>query len=181
MGSQRDLVLKHIQKKYQVASNEINDVLGTELTIKGESMTMDYSPLIPKRANETYVSIKGSKFTLLNPPGNKKIQVIWYFDKANMGINGEFVNLLYDRQDNEEIYTTDYNLPRLLPNLSVDCQLLTPEPQGADLVDQILNLHNEYNYSYREIEDEIKKKIGIVISHTKVMRTLHKHSAIGKT
>ena len=180
LGSQRDLILEHIKKKYQVASNEINDVLGTELTISGENVTMDYSPLIPKKAKETYISIKGSKFTLINLPGNKKIQVIWYFDKVSMGINGEFVNLLYDRQDTDEILTTDFNIPRLLPDLSVDYQLITPESQEEELVDEILKMQNEYNFSYRKIAEEIKQKTGIAISHTKVMRTLHKHSAISK-
>jgi hypothetical protein len=180
LGSQRDLILEHIKKKYQVTSNEINDVLGTELTISGENVTMDYSPLIPKKAKETYISIKGSKFTLINPPGKKKIQVIWYFDKVSMGINGEFVNLLYDRQDTDEILTTDFNIPRLLPDLSVDYQLITPESQEEELVDEILKMQNEYNFSYRKIAEEIKQKTGIAISHTKVMRTLHKHSAISK-
>ncbi len=177
LGSQRDLILEHIQKKYQVASNEINDVLGTELTIRGESVTMDYSPLIPKKAKETYISIKGSKFTLINPPGNKKIQVIWYFDKVSMGINGEFVNLLYDRQITDEILTTDYNLPRILPDLSVDYQLITPDSQEEELVDEILKMRKEYKYSYRKIADEIKKNTGITISRTKVYRTMLKHSS----
>ena len=181
LGSQRDLILEHIKKKYQVKSNEINDVLGTELHFSGGNVTMDYSPLTPKNGSQTYISIKGSKFTLVNPPGNKKIQVIWYFDKVSMGINGEFVNLLYDRQITDEILTTDYNLLRLLPDLSVDYQLLTPEPHEADIVSEILKLRSEYDYSCRTIADEIKKKTGIAVSHMKVSRTLHRHSAVSKT
>ena len=177
LGSQRDLILEHIKKKYQVKSNEINDVLGTELTIKGESMTMDYSPIQLSKVNDTYISIRGSKFTLLNPPGKKKIQVIWYFDKPDLGLNGELVNLLDDLQESEEYFTTDYNLPKLLPELGIEKHLLTLETNGDQLADEIIKMHKEYKYSYRKIADEIKKNTGITISRTKVYRTMLKHSS----
>ena len=177
MGSQRDLVLEHIQKKYQVASNEINDVLGTELTIKGESVTLDYSPIQLSKVNDTYISIRGSKFTLLNPPGKKKIQVIWYFDKPDLGLNGELVNLLYDLQESEEYFTTDYNLPKLLPEWGIEKHLVTPETNGDQLADEIIKMHREYKYPYRKIVDEIKKNTGIAISRMKVQRTILKYSS----
>ena len=113
----------------------------------------------------------------MHPPGKKKIQVIWYFDKPDLGLNGELVNLLDDLQESEEYFTTDYNLPKLLPELGIEKHLLTLETNGDQLADEIIKMHKEYKYSYRKIADEIKKNTGITISRMKVNRTILKHSS----
>ena len=177
LGSQRDLILEHIQKKYQVKPEEIREALGTTLRVGTGNNIMDYSPIPLKKVKDTYISIRGSKFTLVNPPGKKRIEVIWYFDKPDLGLNGELVNLFDDLQEADEYFTTDYNLPKLLPELGIENHLLTAKSNDPELVDEIIKMHKEYKYPYRKIKEEIEKNSGIVISAMKVSRTIKKYSA----
>ena len=196
-GSQRDLILEHIQKKYQVKPEEIREALGTELRINPSSFVLNYSEpgLVNfNKSKDSYKDSKGKiknttkkdafidfsrgKLILRNPAGKKKIEVIWYFNEPDLGIKGEFEILLYDLRDSEEYFTTDYNLPKLLPEFEIEKHLVIPESKEPELVDVIVKMYKEQNYSYRKIADEIEKDTGIVISHMKVKRTIQKYSRV---
>ena len=164
LGNQRDLILDWIKKKYQVESDEIFECLGTQIIDNSSSQIMDYSPVI--LGEKTFVSIRGSKFTLVNPSGPKKVRIYWYFDDSYIE---EFVNLLEDREESDEIITTDYTLPEN----HIDYLLLTPESEEQELVRKI-GRFRDMDYSYRRIQGEISDLMGIQVSHMKIQRIIQK-------
>ena len=165
LGNQRDLILDWIKKKYQVESDEIFECLGTQIIDNSSSQIMDYSPVI--LGEKTFVSIKGSKFTLVNPSGPKKVRIYWYFDDSYIE---EFVNLLEDREESDEIITTDYTLPEN----HIDYLLLTPESEEQELVREV-GRFRDMDYSYRRIQGEISDLMGIQVSHMKIQRIIQKY------
>tara|TARA_Y100001960_G_C14694505_1_gene838267 strand:+ start:260 stop:868 length:609 start_codon:yes stop_codon:yes gene_type:complete len=181
-GSQRDLILEHIKKQYQVKAEEIREALGTELRInKSRDNFSDYHRVVidhyefcEKSIKETFIDFKGKNLILRNPIGKKKIEVFWYFNEPDLGVTGELENLFYDLQDSEEYFTTDYNLPKLLPEMGIEKHLIRQKTK-EQIVPEILRIHSEYNYSYRKIAEEIEKLHGIVIGKDKVQRTIQKY------
>lgn len=170
LGNQRDLILDWIKKKYQVESDEIFECLGTQIIDNSSFQVMDYSPVI--LGEKTFVSIRGSKFTLVNPSGPKKMRIYWYFDDLYIEDwrDTEFVNLLEDREESDEIITTDFTLPKN----HIDYLLLTPESEEPELVREIGRLRDK-DYSYRRIKGEISDLMGIQVSHTKIKRIIQKY------
>jgi len=174
------LMLPFIQKvpyfhwtraELEARKDEIFECLGTQIIDNSSFQVMDYSPVI---SGETVMSLNGTKFTLVNPSGPKKMRIYWYFDDLYIEDwrDTEFVNLLEDREESDEIITTDFTLPKN----HIDYLLLTPESEEPELVREIGRLRDK-DYSYRRIKGEISDLMGIQVSHTKIKRIIQKSTS----